>query len=153
MSRRDGRGSERRDDRREERRDDRRDGQPEDEQQRRTGEAEAQEGESLTALKGILAKVASLLKPLQLTPDESTRLVEQLYGSVLEMDLKLAGESDDTRKSSVLAHIQNTVVRRDGDKLVVEYPAQTMPTEAPAGDRSPGRDQPIPGPGPTDPAV
>lgn len=134
MSKRDRRDGERRDDRRDERRDDRRDGQPEEEQQRRTSDAEAQEGESLTALKGILAKVASLLKPLKLTPDESTRLVEQLYGSVLEMDLKLAGESDDTRKSSVLAHIQNTVVRRDGDKLVVEYPTETLPAEAPAGE-------------------
>ena len=134
MSKRDRRDGERRDDRRDERRDDRRDGQPEEEQQRRTSETEAQEGESLTALKGILAKVASLLKPLKLTPDESTRLVEQLYGSVLEMDLKLAGESDDTRKSSVLAHIQNTVVRRDGDKLVVEYPTETLPAEAPAAE-------------------
>ena len=129
----------RRDRRDGERRDDRRDSQPEDEQQRRAGEADAQEGESLTALKGILAKVASLLKPLQLTPEESIRLVEQLYGSVLEMDLKLASESDDTRKSSVLAHIQNTVVRRDGDKLVVEYPAdaiaaETTAAEAPSGE-------------------
>ena len=130
MSRKDRRDGERRDDRR----DDRRDGQPQDEQQRRTSETEAQEGESLTALKGILAKVASLLKPLKLTPEESTRLVEQLYGSVLEMDLKLASESDDTRKSSVLAHIQNTAVRRDGDKLVVEYPAENMPAEAASGE-------------------
>lgn len=102
---------------------DRRENQPEDEQQRRPSEAEIQEGESLIALKGILAKVASLLKPLQLTPEESTDLVEQLYGGVLEMDLRLAGESDETRRSSVLAHIQNTAVRRAGDKLVVEYPA------------------------------
>lgn len=93
-----------------------------------------QEGESLTALKGILAKVASLLKPLQLTPEESIRLVEQLYGNVLEMDVKLAGESDETRRSSVLAHIQNTVVRRDGDGLVVEYPAEGKPEEASSGE-------------------
>jgi hypothetical protein len=104
---------------------DRRDGQPDDDQQRRPGgEVAVQEGDSLTALKGILSKVASLLKPLQLTPDESIRLVEQLYESVLEMDVKLAGESDDTRKSSVLAHIQHTIVRRDADKLIVEYPAE-----------------------------
>jgi hypothetical protein len=134
VTRKDRRDGERRDDRREDRRDDRRDGQPEDDQQRRAGEAEVQEGESLTALKGILAKVASLLKPLKLTPDESTRLVEQLYGSVLEMDLKLASESDDTRKSSVLAHIQNTVVHRDGEKLVVEFPSDATPAEAPSGD-------------------
>jgi hypothetical protein len=118
-------------------RDDRRDGQPEDEQQRRTGESDAQEGESLTALKGILAKVASLLKPLQLNPEESIRLVEQLYGNVLEMDSKLAGESDETRKSSVLAHIQNTVIRREGDKLVVEYPVEAKPEGMPSGKTRP----------------
>ncbi len=125
MSRRDRRDGERRDDRRDD------GGTIAGTVSRKTSNsaglarADVQEGESLTALKGILAKVASLLKPLQLTPEESIRLVEQLYGSVLEMDLKLASESDDTRKSSVLAHIQNTVVRRDGDKLVVEYPAET----------------------------
>jgi hypothetical protein len=122
---------------RDDRRDDRRDGQPEDEQQRRMGESDAQEGESLTALKGILAKVASLLKPLQLNPEESIRLVEQLYGNVLEMDSKLAGESDETRKSSVLAHIQNTVVRREGDKLVVEYPVEAKPEGTPSGKARP----------------
>ena len=130
----DHRDPERRDlDRRDlERRDsNRRDRQPEEEQQRRSSEIDIQESESLGALKGILAKVASLLKPLQLNPEESIRLVEQLYGSVLEMDVKLAGESDDTRKSSVLAHIQNTNVRRDGDKLVVEYPVGGESSPAP----------------------
>lgn len=116
--------------RRDDRRDDRRDGQPDDEQQRRSGETDAQEGESLTALKGILSKVASLLKPLQLTPEESIQLVEQLYGSVLEMDVKLAGESDDTRKSSWLAHIQDTTIRRDGSRLVVEFPTGEKPAAA-----------------------
>jgi hypothetical protein len=106
------------------------DGQPDNEHQRRAGETEAQEGESLTALKAILAKVATLLKPLQLTPEESILLVEQLYGSVLEMDVKLAGEADDTRKSSVLAHVQNTMVRREGDKVVVEYPTGKRPAPA-----------------------
>ena len=66
--------------------------------------------------------MATLLKPLQLTPEESIGLVEQLYGRVIEMDVKLAGEADDTRRSSVLSHIQETVVRRDGDALVVEFP-------------------------------
>jgi hypothetical protein len=113
---------------------DRRDNQPDEEQHRRSGEIDLQEGESLTALKGILGKVASLLKPLQLSPEESIGLVEQLYGSVLEMDVKLAGEADDTRKSSVLAHIQNTTVRREGDTLVVEYPTETKSEEAPSGD-------------------
>jgi hypothetical protein len=100
---------------------DRRDDQPEREQGQRPGEVEGQESESLAALKGILAKVASVLKPLQLTPDESTRLVEQMYENVLQMDLSLAGEADETRKSQVLAHIQNAIVRREGDRLVVEY--------------------------------
>ena len=66
--------------------------------------------------------MAALLKPLNLTAEESIRLVEQLYGSVLDMDVALAGEADDTRKSSTLAYIQNTTIRREGDKLVVEYP-------------------------------
>ena len=56
-------------------------------------------------------------EPLNLTADEAIRLVEQLYGSVLDMDVALAGEADDTRKSSTLAYIQNTTIGRDGDKL------------------------------------
>lgn len=126
---------------------DRRDSQPEDEQQRRSGEAEAQEGDSLTALKAILSKVATLLKPLQLTQEESIRLVEQLYGSVLDMDVKLAGEADDTRKASVLSHIQNTTIARTGDGIVVEFPTGdtpedtakegTQPDGAGPGDRAP----------------
>lgn len=106
---------------------DRRDSQPDDEGQRRSSDAEIQEGESLTALKAILSKVATLLNPLQLTPEESIRLVEQLYGGVLAMDVMMAGEADDTRKSSVLAHIQNTNVSRAGDKIVVEYPTARRP--------------------------
>jgi hypothetical protein len=101
---------------------DRRDSQPEDEQQRRLGDPDLQESDSLTALKAILSKVAALLNPLQLTQDESIKLVEQLYGSVLAMDVKMAGEADETRKSSVLAHIQDTSVTRAGDKILVEYP-------------------------------
>jgi hypothetical protein len=116
------------------RRGDRRDGQPDDEQQRRSGESDVQEGDSLTALKAILSKVSALLKPLQLTPDESIRLVEQLYGKVLETDLQLAGETDDTRKSSVLAAIQNATIRREGDKVIVDYARveQAATTEAEA---------------------
>ena len=122
---------------------DRRDSQPEDDQQRRMGEGDIQEGDSVTALKAILAKVAALLKPLNLSAEESIRLVEQLYGSVLDMDVALAGEADDTRKSSTLGYIQNTNIRRDGDKLIVEYPtaeelraAMSRPPEAaaPAGE-------------------
>lgn len=144
MSKRDGRD---RDGRDRDRRDfERRDYQPEDEQQRRSGEGDIQESDSLTALKAILAKVASQLKPLNLTAEESIRLVEQLYGSVLDMDVALAGEADDTRKSSTLAYLQNTTIRREDDKLLVEYPtadelraaqlpaaqAPGAPTEGPA---------------------
>ncbi|NLO26991.1 MAG: hypothetical protein GX113_02250 [Actinobacteria bacterium] len=116
---------------------DRRDNQPEDEQQRRSGEAEAQESDSLAALKVILSKVAALLKPLQLNQEESIRLVEQLYGSVLDMDVKLAGEADDTRKSSVLSHIQNTTISRDGNRLIVEFPAtEEQKAKGPAAKKS-----------------
>lgn len=120
---------------------DRRDGyardyQPDEEQQRRAGEGEIQEGDSVTALKTILSKVATQLKPLNLTAEESIRLVEQLYGSVLDMDVALASEADDTRKSSTLAYIQKTNIRRDGDRLVVEYPTaeELRATEAPGAE-------------------
>ncbi len=103
------------------RRGDRREKQLDDDQQRQPAESEAQEGDSLAALKAILSKVATLLKPLQLTPEESIRLVEDLYGKVLETDLRLAGETDDTRKSSVLAAIQNATIQREGGRLVVDY--------------------------------
>lgn len=111
----------------------RRDAQPDEEQQRRPGDPDLQESDSLTALKAILGKVASLLTSLQLNQDESISLVEQLYGSVLDTDLKLAGETDDKRKASVLAHIQNTTITRVDGKLVVEYPKieAAKPVEAP----------------------
>lgn len=115
------------------RRGDRRDNQPEEEQQRRLGDAEMQESDSLTALKAILSKVAALLNPLQLTQDESIRLVEQLYGNVLETDVKLAGETDDTRKSSVLAQIQNATIAREGGKIVVHYPTDRETSSATRG--------------------
>ncbi len=134
MSKRDGRD---RDGRDRDRRDyDRRDYQPDDDQQRRSGDGDLQEGDSLTALKAILAKVAAQLKPLNLTAEESIRLVEQLYGSVLDMDVALAGEADDTRKSSTLAYLQNTTIRRDGDRLVVEYPTADELRAAPAAEAS-----------------
>ncbi len=137
MSKRDGRD---RDGRDRDRRDfDRRDYQPDDEQQRRSGEGDIQESDSLTALKAILSKVASQLKPLNLTAEEAIRLVEQLYGSVLDMDVALAGEADDTRKSSTLAYLQNTTIRREGDKLVVEHPAadESRATQTPVA-QAPG---------------
>jgi len=119
------------------RRGDRRDSQPEeDQQQRRPGETDLQESDSLTALKAILSKVSAHLHPLKLTQEESIRLVEQLYASVLETDVKLAGEADDTRKSSILAYIQNTSITRDNGRLVVEYqPPKEAPAEAAASER------------------
>ena len=128
MSKRDRRDMDGRD---RDRRDDRRDYQDDEGQQRRMGEGELQESDSLTALKAILSKVASLLRPLNLSADEAIRLVEQLYGSVLDMDVALAGEADDTRKSSTLAYIHKTAIRREGDRLVVEFPT---PEELRRGD-------------------
>ena len=116
------RGSRDSDGRDRDRRDDRRDWQDDEGQQRRAGEGELQESDSLTALKAILAKVASQLRPLNLSAEEAIRLVEQMYGSVLDVDVALAGEADDTRKSSTLAYIHKTTIRRDGDRLAVEYP-------------------------------
>jgi len=114
----------------------RRDSQPDDEQRRQPGDLDKQEGESLTALKAILGKVAALLPELKLKPDESVSVVEQLYGSVLEMDLKLAGETDDKRKASVLAHIKNTKVTRANGKVVVEFPKDAqVDRDAPATDK------------------
>jgi hypothetical protein len=132
MSRKDRRDGERRPS-------ERRDSQPDDEGQRRSNEPNPQESDSLTALKAVLAKVAALLEPLRLSPDESIRLVEQLYGSFLEADVRLAGEADDRRKSSVLAHINNTTVTRGADnKIVVEYPAPATPkVEAATAERTP----------------
>jgi hypothetical protein len=126
-------GRERRDRDRDRRPSDRRDAQPDDEPQRRPGEAQVQEADSLTALKAILGKVAALLTSLQLTQDESISLVEQLYGSVLDMDVKLAGETDDKRKSSILAHIQDTAITRSNGKLMVEYPEEASKPAAPSG--------------------
>jgi hypothetical protein len=148
MSRRDRRDSDGRD---RDRRDyDHCDSQPDEDQQRRMGEGDPQEGDSLTALKAILSKVAALLKPLNLSAEESIRLVEQLYGSVLDMDVALAGEADDTRKSSTLAYINKTTIRREGDRLVVEYPTaeelrapQVQPAE-PTGAGAPTKEPPSP---------
>ncbi|MCX8033047.1 MAG: hypothetical protein N3B14_06645 [Thermoleophilia bacterium] len=84
--------------------------------------SERQEGDSVAALKAILSKVSALLKPLQLTPEESIKLVEDLYASVLAMDLQLAGETDDKRKASVLAHIENTSITREDGRIVVTFP-------------------------------
>ena len=110
-------------------RDERRDSQPDEDQPRRPGDLDMQESDSLTALKAILGKVAGLLTSLKLTQDECISLVEQLYGSVLDMDVRLAGETDDKRKTAILAHIQNTSITRSGADLVVDYPkAEAAPS-------------------------
>jgi len=127
---------------------DRRDSQPDEEQQRRGDDL--QEGDSLTALKAILAKVAGLLNPLQLTQEESIKLVEQLYGSVLAMDVLLAGEPDDTRKSLILGHIQSTTITREGGKITVEYPKERPQEPAPAA-ASPAEPAPAPPSSPAPP--
>ncbi len=103
----------------------RRNGQADEEFLGRTGEGDQQESDSLAALKAILSKVAALLQPLQLTSEEAIGLVERLYGGVLDADIRLAGETDDTRKASVLAYVRETVIRREGDSLVVEFPTST----------------------------
>lgn len=89
----------------------------------RDGEPDLGEGErdSLVALKNILGKVSGLLKPLGLTPEESTRLVERMYESVLEMDRHLAGETDEDRRRALLTHVQNADIRRVDEELVIDY--------------------------------
>ncbi|GAB4264714.1 MAG: hypothetical protein Kow00122_20120 [Thermoleophilia bacterium] len=106
----------------------RRDGQGErDRDRERPADSDLGEPErdSLTALKTILTKVATVVKPLGLSPEESTDLVQRMYENVLEMDLKLAAEPDDERKARVLEHIRQAEIRREDDVLVVEYPSET----------------------------
>ena len=80
-----------------------------------------QERDSLAALKTILLKVAQLLKPLGLTPEESTNLVERLYEGVIEMDVKLAGEPDEARRNQMLAVVQQATIRREDGELVIDF--------------------------------
>ncbi len=103
---------------------DRRDNPPERDSGRGRDDINEVERESLTALKGILGKVAGLLKPLGLTPDESTKLVEEMYESVLEVDRKNAGEPDELRRRALLDHVRNANIRRVDGELVVDYPQQ-----------------------------
>jgi hypothetical protein len=81
-----------------------------------------EERETLVALKNILLKVAQLLRPLGLTPEESTTLVERLYESVLDLDVKLAGEPDETRRARMVDVVQQATVRREDGELVIDYP-------------------------------
>ena len=83
------------------------------------------ERETLTALKAILVKVAGVVKPLGLTADESTDLVQRMYGSVLELDAAMAGETDEARKISMVAYVNSAVIRREDDVLVVDHPVKT----------------------------
>jgi hypothetical protein len=85
------------------------------------GEYNDNERESLVALKGILMKVAGLLRPLGLTPEESVNLVERLYESVLEMDMRLAGDTEESRREQILQHVQTATIRREDDVLVIDY--------------------------------
>ena len=102
----------------------RRDGQPDrDREQYQDMDLGEPERESVAALKAILTRVATVVKPLGLTPQESTDLVQRMYESTLDLDTKLAGEPDDRRRDLLLDHIQNAEVRREDDVLVVDYPA------------------------------
>lgn len=83
-----------------------------------------QERDSLAALKSILLKVAQLLKPLGLTPSESTNLVERLYESVIELDVKLAGEPDEARRGEMLALVEQATIRRVDGELVIDFAPQ-----------------------------
>jgi hypothetical protein len=80
------------------------------------------ERESVSALKGILVKIAPLVKPLGLSQDECTDLVQRMYESVLELDMLLAGEPDDRRRSILVAHIRGAEISREDDQLVVKHP-------------------------------
>lgn len=115
----------------------RRDGQPERDRDRREAQPDRDrdrdsyhetdigepERESVAALKAILTKVATVVKPLGLTPQESTELVQRMYESILELDTRLAEETDDRRRSHLVSHVQSAEVRREDDVLVVDYPA------------------------------
>lgn len=101
-----------------------RDGQPDrDRDQYHEADIGEPERESVAALKAILTKVATVVKPLGLTPEESTDLVQRMYESVLELDTRLAEESDDRRRGHMVGHVQSAEVRREDDVLVVDYPA------------------------------
>ena len=113
----------------------RRDAQPDRDRDRREGQPDRDrepyheadigepERESVAALKAILTRVATVVKPLGLTPEESTDLVQRMYESILELDTRLAEESDDRRRSHMVDYVQSAEVRREDDVLVVDYPA------------------------------
>lgn len=86
------------------------------------------ERDSVTALKGILTKVATVVKPLGMTPDESADLVQRMYGTFLELDSRLAAEPDDRRKALILEHFRLAEIRREDEVLVVDYSASHAPS-------------------------
>ena len=113
--RRDGRGDSR----------DNQDNQPDRNGAQASGPAIEPERETVTALKAILVKVAGVVKPLGITAEESTELVQRMYGSVLELDAAMAGEADETRKAAMIAHVRDASIRREDDVIVVDHPQQS----------------------------
>jgi len=103
----------------------RREPQPDRERDRERPEREIEEPEheSVAALKGILTKTSSLLKPLGLTPQEATALVQRMYENVLDMDGRLVGESEEKRKQVLTSCVNQAEVRREDDQLVIDYPS------------------------------
>lgn len=91
--------------------------------ERPESETEEPERESVAALKGILTKTSSLLKPLGLTPQEATALVQRMYENVLDMDGRLIGESEERRKQVLTSYVNQAEVRREDDQLVIDYPS------------------------------
>lgn len=108
---------------------DRREQSPE--RERPEAEQDEPERESVAALKGILGRIAALLKPLGLTPEEAANLVQRMYGNVLEVDNRLVGESEERRKQVLRSYVERAEIRREDDELVVEYPALSLPEPTP----------------------
>lgn len=96
--------------------------EPQNNRNQNTGNSYETERESVVALKGIMAKIAPAVKPLGLSPEESTELVEKLYGTALEMDMKLAKEPDAKRRRLILQHLEDTTIEREDGELVVNFP-------------------------------
>lgn len=86
-------------------------------------EADEPERESIAALKGILTKIAAIVKPLGLSPEEACNLVQEMYERVLELDSRLVGESEQARKRVLTAYIAETEITREDDRIVAQYPA------------------------------
>lgn len=109
----------------------RRESQQDRERERVESDIEEPERETVVALKGILTKIAALVKPLGLAPHEATALVQRMYENVLDIDGKLVGESEEKRKQVLTAYVEQSEVRREDDQLVIDYPkmGQAIPVE------------------------